>query len=201
MNISKEKMLSPKEKHRFVIVLVFYLFIIFSRNQAYHNEIQRLQYEKEQLLVSLRREERKRRDDMRMCNRMEQDYKAAQDSLKDAVMENDKLRESYRNYLSGLLYVEGKSAQPPITGRSSRPQSSASQNQRRELQPHSDGSNPDGSAAIKADQCLEDLVKSYTENERKLFAQMDSSNKGQSRAVFSWRQLFDYYRYVIRVIS
>jgi hypothetical protein len=111
------------------------------------------------------------------------------------VAENDKLRESYRSYLAGLMYIEGKSAHPPVTGRSSRPQSSVSHNQKRELQPQAGGVPAEG-VAIRSDQCLEDLIKSYTENERKLFSQMDSSSKGQSRALFSWRQLFDYYRQV-----
>lgn len=157
-------------------------------NQASYNEIQRLQYEKEQLIVSLRREERKRRDDTRQKQRVEEECKVATESLREAVAENDKLRESYRNYLSGLIQIEGKA---PTTARSSRPQSSASLNQQRQLRPQSGKESGQGGTA---DQTIEDLLQSYTDNERAIYGQLHSSNESLEKLVTSYRQLYDHYR-------
>jgi hypothetical protein len=136
-----------------------------------------LQHEKEQLLVCVRREERRRRDALRELQRSIEEKSKTDKSLQETQSELVQLKESYRRYLGDFLEGENPQIQPR-TARSAR----------------------SGPIAPDNDMTWQAMAESYIQTEKKLMSEVESGNENLTQTTNALRKLFDYYRSSLSLI-
>jgi hypothetical protein len=133
-------------------------------------EVSHLQHEKEQLLVCVRREERRRRDALRELQRANEERDVAQQSLHENQAELQQLKEAYRKHLGSVL--EGDNPQThPRTARSG------------------------ASGTDNNDLSWQAMAESYIQTETKLLAEAERGNENLRQTTTALRKLYDHYRY------
>lgn len=132
-------------------------------------EVSHLQHEKEQLLVCVRREERRRRDALRDLQRANEERDSAQQSLQENQTELQQLKEAYRKHLGSILESESPQIQPRTT------RSSTDSN----------------------DFSWQMMAESYIQTEKKLLADAERGNENLRKTTAALRKLYDHYRYLI----
>eukprot|EP00602_Paraphysomonas_sp_CaronLab_P008587 CAMPEP_0185034294 /NCGR_PEP_ID=MMETSP1103-20130426/24034_1 /TAXON_ID=36769 /ORGANISM="Paraphysomonas bandaiensis, Strain Caron Lab Isolate" /LENGTH=1149 /DNA_ID=CAMNT_0027570895 /DNA_START=22 /DNA_END=3471 /DNA_ORIENTATION=+ len=166
--------------------------VLKRETQAVQAELHHLQNEKEQLMVTLRREERKKRDAVRDAERAIQEREEAVARMQAALEEASHIREAYRNHLNAELKSDEKSEKDgPIR----KPIESKPSTAKHISRPGSSRSQLDGKGT------WEEVVESYISNERALYGQLDVANETIQKLTVSRRQLFDHYRAAIDVIE
>lgn len=175
-------------------------------------EIQQLQYEKDQMVVSLRREERLKRDALRALERLQVEQGETKNSLKEAQAESQALREAYRKHLSEVLQGVEKDLtvrdrkKPTFTGVAHGV--TAAMNMKVLPSSHSHGhssdlseSRPgtDGSEYNPAS--WEAMIDSFLTNERQLYANNDLLSQKNEQLMVAMRELFNRYRQSLDIIE
>jgi chromosome segregation ATPase len=135
-------------------------------------EVSHLQHEKEQLLVCVRREERRRRDALRELARANEERDLSQLSLKENSAELQQLKEAYRKHLGTILEGENPQTQPR-TARS--------------------GASGSGGGE-SSDLSWQAMSESYIQTEKKLMAEVERGNENVRQTVTALRKLYDHYR-------
>lgn len=133
------------------------------------SEVNHLQHEKEQLLVCIRREERRRRDALRDLQRAIDEKDATEKELLKNQQELSHLKEAYRKHLGNIL--EGENipfAQTPRSG--------------------------NNGASEVSDLTWQAMSESYISTEKKLMSELEEKNNSVRQATAAIRKLYDHYR-------
>jgi hypothetical protein len=131
-------------------------------------EVHHLQHEKEQLLVCVRREERKRRDLSRELQRITEEQDETKTYTKTLELEIDQLKQAYRKYLGGIL--DGENQGENKTARS---------------------------GTESSDLSWQAMVESYVQNEKRLVMEVEKSNESMRKSTLALRALYDRYRFIV----
>jgi len=177
------------------------------------SEIQQLRHEKDQLVVTLRREERQRRDAQRTAERLNNERHDVDRKLEDARAESDALREAYRKHLAEVLQgvekdiTQRDGKKPTFAGVAHGVKSATDLNahnsgdELRSRPGTRPGTRPDTSASEYNPASWEAMIDSFIDNERKLYANNEKLCKKNDHLVGSLREMFGQYRNALDIIE
>lgn len=166
-------------------------------------EVHHLQNEKEQLLVCIRREERKKRDALRDVKRVSDEKDEILKKFETSQNELLELRAAYRKYLGEILEEQSSSTSVILgsngIGNGNKETLTPSELNRQQHDTHrtarSGISNGDNSEMV-----WQAVVDSYLQTEKKLLQEVERGNDGLRQMSIAIRKLYDYYRFFILLL-
>jgi hypothetical protein len=158
------------------------------------NEMQQLRHDKDQLAVTLRREERQRRDAQRAVERLKMEHQDMHNQLLDSKAESKALREAYRKHLSEVLHGVEKS----ITQRDGTKLSANIEDDKVENRPVT---RPGTNGSDYNPASWEAMIESFLDNEKKLYRSNDDLSKKNEQLVASLREMYNQYRNALDIIE
>ena len=186
-------------------------------------EIQQLQYDKDQMVVTLRREERLKRDALRALDRLQAEHTETRHTLADSQAESQALREAYRLHLTEVLQgVEKDITQrdrkkPTFTGVARGVTTAMSMNLQHRPSSNSSGHENEKKASDYSDltsrpgtddssgeynpASWEAMIDSFITNERQLYSNNDLLSQKNEQLVVAMRDLFNRYQQSLDIIE
>ena len=173
------------------------------------SEIQQLQYEKDQMHVTVRREERLKRDALRNLERVQEEYSELKLKWEDSKAECSALRDAYRNHLTDVL----KGVEKDLTERDGKKPTFAGVaqgiNAAIEMNPNVSKekldsipvSRPGTDSSEYNPASWEAMIESFIANEKKLYSENDTLYKRNEQLVVALRELFNHYRGCLDIIE
>lgn len=159
-------------------------------------EVHHLQHEKEQLLVCIRREERRKRDALRDLKRIADEKDEISKKYEVCQNELNELRITYRKYLGDILEDQSSSSTTKATTPNPTvPNTTNDQHDNRTTA-------RSGISSIENSEMVwQAVVDSYLQTEKKLLEEVESGNDNIRQMSVALRKLYDYYRSALDIIE